>query len=428
MGVEWYRQLELAESLEFFACYLNTAAPESMYMKSIYLDHNATTPMHPEVSAAMAECYQLGPANASSLHARGRWARSIVEDARRRMAQILGAQLDGDRADKLVFTSGGTESNNLALFGLAGQRLGRVIISSLEHPSVRTTGEELARRGFDLVELPAQPNGQIAVESLSRSLSDDTRLVSVMWGNNETGVLQPVEEMAERCEAASVPLHTDAVQVVGKQPVDFRKLGAAAMSLSAHKFQGPVGIGALLLRGDAMLEPHLFGGFQQYGLRPGTQPLPQIVGMCKALEIWHRQAGQLAANMTAMRDQFESRLLAEIPNLVINGREGSRLPHTSNISFLELDRQALLMALDMAGIECSTGSACASGSTEPSHVLRAMGCTKAVIEGSLRFSFGNQMTPADMERAAVRICAVVIDLRNKKRATKTVAGPRGRRP
>ena len=381
--------------------------------------------MHPEVSAAMVACYHSGPANASSLHASGRWARSIVEDARQRMAQILGTQLDRERSDLLVFTSGGTEANNLALFGLARQSPGRVIVSSVEHPSVRGTCEELARRGFELVELAVEPSGEISVESLASSLTENTRLVSVMWGNNETGVLQPVREIAARCRAARVPLHTDAVQVVGKRRVDFRKLGAAALSLSAHKFQGPIGIGALLVRGDVMLEPQLFGGFQQQGLRAGTEPVALIVGMCTALEVCCRKAGRLAAHVTDLRDQFEAIILAEIPDLVINGREGPRLPSTSNISFLGIDRQALLMALDMAGIECSTGSACASGSTEPSHVLRAMGCPKAVVDSSLRFSLGSLMTTKDIELAAVRICRVVKDLRSKKRSPKLAPGPRG---
>jgi cysteine desulfurase len=230
-----------------------------------------------------------------------------------------------------------------------------------------------------------------------------TRLVSLMLGNNETGVLQPVAEAARMCQLRGIPLHTDAVQVVGKLPVNFRELGVAALSCTAHKFHGHQGIGALLVRHGVGIEPQMHGGFQQAGLRPGTEPVALAVGMHVALRLWHNERHERASRMAKLRDQLERRILAGVRNSQVVGADAPRLPHTSNIAFVGYDRQALFMALDLAGVACSTGSACASGSSEPSHVLVSMGCPEGVIRGSLRFSLGAFTTDAEIDEASERI-------------------------
>ena len=235
-----------------------------------------------------------------------------------------------------------------------------------------------------------------------------------MLANNETGVVQPVAAAAAICAARGIPLHTDATQAAGKMVVDFARSGAAAMTVSAHKFHGPVGIGALLVRGDVALRPVTFGGFQQVGLRPGSEPVPLVAGMLAALEFWHGEQETLAAHLAALRDEFEATLQAGWPDLVINGGAALRLANTSNVAFPGLDRQALVMALDLAGVCCSTGSACASGSSEPSPALLAMGCPRAVFESSLRFSLGATTTAAEMAEAARRILKVCNELRGGK--------------
>jgi cysteine desulfurase len=358
-------------------------------MDAIYLDHNATTPIHPEVVQAIAQCYRDGYANPASQHHEGRRARRALEQARERIAALLGADLTSLRADQLIFTSGGTESNNLAILGLAASSPGKVIRSAIEHASVIGPTDRLAREGRPVRELRVTPDGVADLNHLKDLLAEPTRLVSLMLGNNETGVLQPVQEAAELCRQAGALVHTDAVQVVGKLPVGFRQLGVEAMTVSAHKFHGPKGIGALLLRHGVQIEPLLYGGFQQMGIRCGTECVALSVGFCKALELWRET----------------------LPWAVVNGEHAPRLPHTTSISFPGLDRQALLLALDTAGLCCSTGSACASGSTQPSHVLLAMGCDKPVVDGALRLSLGVTTTAGDIAQACERIIATVNQLR-----------------
>ena len=383
-------------------------------MSHIYLDHNATTPIHPLVAEAMAECYREDYANPASQHHFGREARKVLEEAREGIAQILGANISNTQADHIVLTSGGTESNNLALFGLAGEPPGNVVVSAIEHPSVVGAAEALQRQGFEVRKAPVTPQGVVNLDKFGSLLDENTRLASVMLGNNETGVLQPVAEIAEICAARDVPLHTDAVQVVGKLPVDFRRLRAAAMSIAAHKFHGPRGIGTLIVRHTCQLQPILFGGFQQMGLRPGTESVALAVGMHKALQIWLAEATERERDMTSLRDRLETLITTNCQQAVVIGGEANRLPHTSNISFPGLDRQAILMALDVAGVACSTGSACASGSSEPSPVLLAMGCPNPVVEGSLRLSLGAFTTAAEIDEAASRIIKVIHNLYCKK--------------
>lgn len=387
-------------------------------MQLIYFDNNSTTLLDPAVAEAMLACEADYPANPSSQHQAGRRARRALEDAREAIAAMLGLRLDCPHPDRLVFTSGGTESNNLALLGLAGAGRGKVIVSSVEHPSVFGPAAELARRGCQVLEVRVDRDGRIDLDHLTDLLTERPRLVSIQLANQETGVLQPVVEAAAICARRGVPLHTDAVQAVAKTPVRFDQLGAAAMSAAAHKFHGPRGIGILALAGGIDVAPLMFGGFQQGGLRPGTEPLSLIVGMRVALERWQRQQDQRQRAMTALRDELERLLAAGFEGLVIQSAQVPRLPQTSSISFPGLDRQALLIALDLAGVACSTGSACASGSSEPSAVLRAMGCSEELLAGALRFSLGMPTTRAEVQEGCRRILKVANELRSQRAARK----------
>lgn len=378
-------------------------------MNVIYLDHNSTTPLLGEVAAAMAEWQSGKFGNPSSQHQIGRRARQAVENARDEIGRILGARLSGPRPDRVIFTSGGTEANNQALFGLAGGCRaevppGEAIISAIEHPSVAEPLKFLERRGWKIHRLGVTREGVVDVGAIDEVLSERTRLASVMLANNETGVVQPVAEIARRAAAFGVPLHTDAAQMVGKRHVDFQALGVAAMTVAAHKFHGPLGIGALVVRHDVALEPLLFGGFQQEGLRPGTEPVALVVGMHVALAAWEREGAARTARLETLRDRLETGLADRYPGrVVVNGALAPRLPNVSNLALVGIDRQALLMALDLAGVACSTGSACASGSSEPSTVLAAMGCRGEVLAGSVRLSLGATTTAEDIEEAITRI-------------------------
>lgn len=397
---------------------------------AIYLDHNATAPILPEVADAVREAALRYHGNPASQHDAGRQARRALEQARIRIAEILGARTTGMDADQLIFTSGGTESNNLALAGL--QRTGgmnppahgatspRLVISAIEHPSIARTAESLAlpiparAGGFIppvLQTLGVSSAGVIRLDQLKSLLTPTTQLASIMLASNETGVLQPVAEAAAICRRHGVLLHTDATQVVGKLPVNFTELGVDALTATAHKFHGPLGVGVLLLRHGVQLTPTLHGGFQQAALRPGTESVALAIGMQTALELWQREADARRERLTMLRDRFEQTIRAGWPPAVVIGGQSPRLPHTSNIALVGLDRQALVMALDLAGIACSSGSACASGSSEPSPTLLAMGLPEEQISASVRFSLGATTTPAEIDEAARRILNVCNNLR-----------------
>jgi len=382
-------------------------------MKSIYLDHNATTPPRPEVIEAVARCLRDGYANPASQHQLGQRARRALEQARETVAEILSADTTGSEPDRVIFTSGGTESNNLAVFGLAysrGTDPAHLVVSAIEHASVMEPAQALLENGWGLDCLGVDSDGVIRVQELPRLLKPETRLVSVMLGNHETGALQPVEQVASICGDLGVPVHTDAVQVAGKLPICFRTLGVSAMSVSAHKFGGPPGFGALLVRPATPLRPVHFGGHQQWGLRPGTESVALAVGMATALQLWHEEHQAEAERLARLRDRFENRLRAGWPELVVNAAAAPRLPQTSSIAFPGYDSQMLLISFDLAGIACSVGAACSSGSSELSPTLRAMGLPRSIVASSLRFSFGATTTEAEIDEAVARILRVLHQL------------------
>lgn len=386
--------------------------------RHIYLDHNATTPILPEVADAVREASLQYGGNPESQHELGRLARRALENARDRIGELLGAQMGGCDADRIVFTSGGTEANNLALLGLSAQfaassaQQSHALVSAIEHPSITETASALEDRGWQM-ETPL-PNSEGVVESqhFDELLKPNTRLVSLMLANNETGVVQPVSEVAQLCARHGIPLHTDAAQAVGKLPVDFSFLGASTMSCTAHKFRGPLGIGVLVVRHGCKLSPIVYGGHQQSGLRPGTQNVALANGMMVALEIWQQEAAAQTKRIESLRNQLEQKIVNDVPEAMILGRRAPRLPNTSNIAFVGFDRQAVVMALDMAGVACSTGSACASGSSEPSPTLVAMGLENRLISGSVRFSLGSTNTATEIDEVARRISSVCKHLRH----------------
>ena len=370
-------------------------------MNLIYLDSNSTTPLLPEVWEAMRP-YALDVfANPASAHQAGRAARRALEDNRERLATLLGAY-----PDEVVFTSGATEANNLAVTSLAVDPPGELIASALEHPSVGEPVTHLAGQGFRHVDWPVSPEGVVRLDALPRLLRPETRLVALMLVNHETGAIQPVRETESHAGRLSY-VHCDAVQAVGKIPVDFHALGIASLSLSAHKFHGPRGIGALLVRRGVRLRPLTRGGHQQQGRRPGTEPVALVVGLVAALELAIASMEARAEKVGLLRRTMLEGIEGARP-FVVNG-EG--LPSTLNISFPGLRADALLMSLDLAGVACSTGAACSSGSLLPSPVLRAMGVPEDVLRSALRFSFHAGLTEADMAEAARRVVGVVTRLR-----------------
>ena len=367
----------------------------------IYLDNNATSLIDLRVASRMHElqCLRLG--NPSSQHASGRTARTIVEEARERLLGSVGAATRGMRSDQLLFTSGGTESNNLAIFGLIEGKPGALLVSAIEHPSVLAAAERAASQGRVVIYLPVNRDGIVDLESLRERVANHARepiaLVSIMSANNETGVLQPIEQASAICRAYGICLHTDAVQVLGKSRLCFESLGVDAMTITAHKLHGPVGVGALVLKNGRSITPQSFGGFQQLGLRPGTETAVLCDGFAMAAEL-ASNTEERVMKMLLLRDKLEHGIRNVIPDAVVIGCNAQRLPHTTSISFPGVDRQALQLALDMRGISCSTGSACASGSSQPSHVLSAMGLDESQIKGGIRFSLSCETTEEEISQ------------------------------
>jgi cysteine desulfurase len=370
-------------------------------MDAIYLDNNASTPVLPAVWEAMRPFASDVAGNPASSHQFGRRARQALEDAREQLATLLGAF-----PDEITFTSGATEANNLAIFGLAGAPPGHLLSSPIEHPCVAEPLRRLLASGFTLNCLPLDAAGITAIGALSQSLESDTRLVCVMLANHETGALQPVASLASSLDGPSA-LHCDAAAAVGKIPVRFHELGVTSLTLSAHKFHGPKGIGALLVRRGRTLAPCLFGGHQQQGRRPGTEPVALVVGMTKALELAMNELAQRTERVCSLRRRFLERLRSAAAPVVLNGPEDGGIPHTLNLSFPGCRADVLLMNLDLAGVACSTGSACSSGSLLPSPVLQAMGVADDVLNSAMRFSFSALLTDAEIDEASRRIVEVV---------------------
>ncbi len=360
-------------------------------MDSINLDHNSTTPLLPAVWDAMRPFAVEQFGNPASAHHLGRRARRALEDARSTVASLLGAQ-----PAEVLFTSGATESNNLAIFGLAGPPPGRLACSPIEHPSVIEPINHLTANGFDVEWLTVDATGVV-----QPSVHESARLLCLMLANHEMGALQPVAQLARKGL-----LHCDAVQAVGKVPVDFRSLGAATLSLSGHKFHGPKGIGVLLARQDVKLRPLHFGGHQQRGQRPGTEPVALAVGLATALEIACREMAQRTAHVQRLRQAFLDGLRGSV-NVVLNGPTEGGIPHTLNLSFPGCQADLLLINLDLAGVACSTGSACSSGSLLPSPVLKAMKVSEENLTSAIRFSFSAMLTLGEVEEAVVRTVEVV---------------------
>lgn len=366
-----------------------------------YLDHAATTPMLPEaLEAYTAAAGELG--NPSSLHAPGRCARRRVEEARERIAAALGA-----RPSEVVFTGGGTESDNLAVKGLfwarrrADPRRTRVVASEVEHHAVLDAVQWLQdHEHADVTWLPVDEHCRVRPEVLAQVLeeyADEVALASVMWANNEVGTLQPVTELAELTAGQAVPLHSDAVQAVGQVPVDFAAAGVAAMTVTAHKIGGPAGVGALVLGRDVECTPLLHGGGQERDVRSGTLDVPGVVAFAAAVEVVVKRQQEHAARVAALRDDLVARVPEAVPGAVLNGDPIHRLPGNAHFSFPGCEGDALLLLLDADGVACSTGSACSAGVAQPSHVLLAMGAEEAVARSSLRFTLGHSSSAADIE-------------------------------
>ena len=378
----------------------------------IYLDNNATTQLDPVVTQRMHELMQMRLANPSSQHAAGRRARQIVECAREKILEYCNARTQGMASDQLVFTSGGTESNNLAIFGLSENRPGAIVVSGIEHPSVLAAAQYAEDHGREIRYLPCSSDGVVSLDRLKKWLANPSAtgpvaLVSLMLANNETGVLQPVAKAASMCRKAGVLIHTDAVQVLGKLDLNFAKLNVDAMTITAHKLHGPIGIGALLLRHGIEVEPRTYGGFQQLGQRPGTEMPVLAGGFETAVELAVTSMKERAGHMRDLRDALQRQILELAPKAVAIGANIERLPHTLSISFPGVDRQALQLALDMAGVACSTGSACASGSSQPSHVLEAMGLPPEIVSSGIRFSLSAENTKEEMEETAAALARIV---------------------
>jgi cysteine desulfurase len=376
-------------------------------MDTIYLDHNATAGIDPEVLEAMRP-YWLAAGNPESRHSAGRAARRAWERAKETVGQILGAE-----PSEVIFTSGGTEANNLAIFGLAGAEHapGHVVSSPMEHPAVAEPVARLEVAGFAVDRPAISPEGVASAQTMAASFRTETRLATLMLANNETGAIQPVAHLVDLAQERGIPVHTDAVQAVGRIPVNFRALGVTTLAASAHKFHGPVGAGLLLVRTGVRLGSRLFGGGQQQGRRPGTVAVPLAVGLATALERWRAEAEERDARWRALADRLQRGLIARLgpEQVVLNGPADptSRLPQTVNLGFPDVEGETLLMKLDLAGVAASLGSACASGSTRPSPTLTAMRVPDAWLRSSVRFSFGARTTESEIDRAIDRIATAV---------------------
>jgi cysteine desulfurase len=383
-------------------------------VQRIYLDHNATTPMHPAVIDRMTAVLRDEYGNPSSVHHFGQRAKAVLDEARSAVASLLGAE-----PAEVVFTSGGTEGDNFALRGVAealeptGRR--HLVASAIEHEAVLNTLKALARRGWRTTLLPVDQSGVVSPDTLRGALADDTALVSVMHANNEIGTIQPIAELARLARARGALFHTDAVQTVGKVPVEVAALGVDLLTLSAHKFYGPKGVGAIWIRRGLRLLPILTGGKHERSRRAGTENVAGIAGMGVAAQEARAKMSEESVRLSALRDRLENGILDAVAGTAVNGVRQPRVPNTTNISFDRIEAESLLIAFDLAGIAVSTGSACSSGTLEPSHVLKAMGFPAHRTQNSIRFSLGAANTEADIDRVIAVVPGIVEKLRNLTR-------------
>ena len=384
-------------------------------MHRIYLDHNATTPLAPACLEAMTVALREEFGNPSSVHHFGQRAKAAIDDARTQVSKLINAD-----PSEVVFTGSGTESDNLALRGAAealeptGRR--HLVVSAIEHEAVLNTVKALARRGWEVSLVPVGENGIVQPEALLAVLTDRTALVSVMHANNEVGTIQPIATLARAAKAAGALMHVDAVQSAGKIPLDVRTLGADLISLSAHKFYGPKGVGALWIRRGVRLVATSTGGRHERGRRAGTENVAGIVGMGVAAQLAREHFQEEGSRVAALRDRLEAGILGAVTGTVVNGDRGSRVPNTTNISFDRVEAESLLIGFDLAGIAVSTGSACSSGTLEPSHVLKAMGFPPHRTQNSIRFSLGASTTEADVDRTIAVAPGIVDKLRKLTRS------------
>ena len=383
--------------------------------RSVYLDHAATTPVRPEVLDAMLPYLGVEAfGNPSSAHRVGRAAKAGVEAAKRQVAEALKVE-----PNQVIFTSGGTEADNLAIIGsaLAARDHGdpfRVAVSATEHKAILAAAHAVKHLGGDEIILPVDGDGVVDEGAVAAALERDggVAVLSVMWVNNEVGTVQPVPRLAARCREAGARFHSDAVQAFGKIPLDLSVVPCTFLTISGHKIGAPKGVGALIVRDRHGLEAIIHGGGQQYGIRPGTENVPGIVALGRAAELAAREQAETAARVSRLRDDLEARFLAAVPDAVVNGRNAPRAPQTVSFSIPGADGEALLMHLDLAGIACSGGSACSTGSVEPSHVLTAMGVARELGSAALRFSLGRESTAADVDSVIDVIPRVVSKVRS----------------
>jgi cysteine desulfurase len=378
-------------------------------MKRIYFDHNATTPIAPEVLAAMLPYLTEEYGNASSIHAYGQNARGAVEQARSSVAALVGA-----RAVDIMFTSGGTESNNHAILGAVVAAPGKakhVITSAIEHVAVLDPCRALAKSGIDLTVLPVDRDGLVNLEDLRAAIRPETVLITLMLANNEIGTIEPIEEIGKIAAEKGIVFHTDAVQAAGKIPIDVEKLGVDLLSVSAHKFCGPKGVGALYIREGTQLEPLMYGGHSERDRRPGTEDVASIAGMGKAAELALAGMRKDGERIRGLRDRLERGLLDRVPHSWVNGARAPRVPNTANLTFPFIEGESMVIALDLKGLACSTGAACSSGALEPSHVLMALGLAPEDARATLRLSLGHQTTEDEIDIALETIPPVIERLR-----------------
>jgi cysteine desulfurase len=376
----------------------------------LYLDHNATTPVDPDVIAAVTEAMRDEFGNASSVHHFGQRAKALLDDARQQVASLIG----GSPAE-VVFTSGGTESDNFALRGVAEalEPLGKkhLVVSLIEHEAVLTTARALERRGWRITRVAPDSTGVVSPSDVEAALAGDTALLSLMHANNEIGTLQPVAECAALARARGILVHTDAVQSVGKVRVDVQQLGVDLLSLSGHKLYGPKGVGALWIRRGTRLLSPMTGGKQERSRRAGTENVPAIVGLGVAARLAAQRLDADGPRQAALRDTLEQGVLSRVPGTHINGAGQPRVPNTTNIGFAGIEAESLLIALDLDGIAVSTGSACSSGTLEPSHVLKAMGLPLHDTQNALRLSLGRHTTPEQVQQLLDALPPIVERLR-----------------